>query len=411
MRKVCILVSSLLMCASLAAAQERPLRTERRLDALAGSFAKALQDRSFRESLQKAIASSETGDSVRLRDLQLEGKAFQMPVGMTEVDVSVLPGLAEWNAAAEIPLVVYTWEGETRGRTRAFDASGKGRPLDVGQPLPYTVVVLEVHDTRKAVEVVEGPEAGLSGPDGTGGFQEKLLYECSESATYSSYPLIVNASIWDAHESSVNGPKGYLYFTAAGNEKTGNLPASLGGRTGWSTNVWASNFQGPVPEGNTRVQWEWTADGWLEQAPYRTYPAVYCRQSASSTAGFSLNAYTIREDDEWPNGDDYVGKVQIDHRYCKSDVFDLGLTSGWSARHTTSGLDDVISTTYDLYCSTSYQCVASAQCPDGRQIFCSGSGSCGGSCWSGEGAVQCGDTYKDCSEPVCPGGQVICEPM
>lgn len=329
---------------------------------------------------------------------------------LADVDVSVQPGPEAWHLAV-VPLVTYTWEGGARENVRAFEASGAALTLDPRQPLPRPVVVLEVHDTRDAVGImsrVEAPDAGGGGPSG---IPEKLFSECTESTTYSSYPLIVSSSIWDAHEGCCNGPYGFLYFSAAGSEKTGNLPVSLGGRTGWSTNVWASNFQGPVPVGgNARVQWEWTADGWLEQSPYRTYPAVYCRQSASSPAGFALTAYTIREDDEWPNSDDYVGKVQIDHRYCKSDVFDLGIDNGWSARHSTFGLDDVISTSYELYCSTSRHCFASTQCPDGRHISCSGSGTCDGNCFAGEGWVQCGSTYRDCSETTCPNGEIICDP-
>ncbi|HEX9944717.1 MAG TPA: hypothetical protein VGG03_22135 [Thermoanaerobaculia bacterium] len=449
MRKTCALIVSLFLGGSLAAAASGPRadagradRIERRLDTLAASFAKALGERGFRKAVQRAIASSEAGDSIRLRDLldrevapgstvarrlaerlgRARDKAVAEPreavlrflANTPEVDVSVQPSLEAWDAAAEIPLVVYTWEGaggEPLDKVRAFDAAGSDLVLDLRQPLHRPVVVLEVHDTRNAVETVSRATPPSAGGGGPAAISEKLYFECTDQATYSSYPLIVNSSIWDAHEGCCNGPQGFLYFSAAGSEKTGTLPSSLGGRSGWSTNVWASNFQGPVRVSNTRDQWEWTADGWLQYS-YRTYPAAYCRQSAGSTSGLSLAAYTIKEDDEWPNADDYVGKVQIDHRYCKSDVFDLGLASGWTAQHTTAGVDDVINTIYEIYCSTSYQCYATAECPDGRLISCAGSGSCGwGSCQAGEDYVQCGSTYKDCSStPPCPNGQIICDP-
>lgn len=439
MKKTCVLILSLFLCATLAAAAPAP-RIERRLDTLATSFAKALGDRDFREALHQALASSANGDGVRLRDLldrqvaagttvagrlaeRLNRKAgtpreavLGFLANTPDVDVSLLPGPDGWDGTG-VPLVTYTWEdGAPRETFRAFDASGAALTLDPRQPLDRPVVVLEVHDTRDAVTTMspKAPNAGGIRGGGPAGIQEKLYPQCSDWATYSSYPLIVGSSIWDAHEGCCNGPEGFLYFSAAGSEKTGNLPSSLGGQSGWSTNVWASNFQGPIlVTGNSRYQWEWTANGWLQQSS-RTYPAVYCQQSAGgSPANFSLAAYTIKEDDEWPNSDDYVGKVQIDHRYCKSDVFDQGLTSGWSARHTTAGLDDVINTTYDLFCSVSYQCNATVECPDGRQISCSNSGSCGnGSCMAGDDWVQCGSTYQDCSQTTtCPRGQIICDPV
>ena len=448
MRKALALFASLLLSTSLAAlartAPERAGRVERRLDTLATSFASALRDPAARELLRREIAASESGDGVRLRDLldretakgttfaarlaerlspARDGKraarsapeslqAVLRALGNTpEIDVSVLPGLAAWDAAAEAPLVAYVWEGaggEERDVIRAFDAAGAVITLDARQPLQRPVIVLEVHDTRGAVE----PSSRATG-GGTAALSEKLVGECTDSTTYSTYPLITRASIWDAHESSFNGPLGFLYFSAAGSEKTGTLPASLGGLSGWSTNVWASNFQGPYGVSSTRMQWEWTADSWLEYS-YRTYPALYCRQSVSSPSSFTLSAYTIKEDDDGGNPDDYVGKSQIDHRYCKSEVFDLGVQNGWTAEHTTAGIDDIISTTYKLYCTASPYCSATAQCPNGGVISClSSGGSCAeGSCVSGDGWVQCGSTYRECpSEPTCPRGQIICDPL
>jgi hypothetical protein len=432
MRKISTVFAFLLLSTSLVTlARTAPARTapdraagrvERRLDTLATAFASALRDPAARELLGREIAASESGDGVRLRDLLDRGtakgafrpeslKAVLRAVGNTpEIDVSVLPGLEAWDAATEAPLVAYVWEGAGGKEwdvVRAFDAAGTVTTFDAHQPLQRPVVVLEVHDTRGAVEPASRATGG-----GTAVLSEKLINQCADFTTYSTYPLITRASIWDAHESSFNGPLGFLYFSAAGSEKTGTLPASLGGLSGWSTNVWASNFQGPYGVSNSRMQWEWSADSWLEYS-YRTYPAPYCRQSVGSPSSLTLSAYTIKEDDDAGNPDDYVGKSQIDHRYCKSDVFDLGVQNGWTAEHTTAGIDDIISTTYKLYCTTSPQCSATVECPNGGVISCSSSGSCAqGSCESGDGWVQCGSTYIECpSQPICPHGQILCDPL
>ncbi|MFL6197298.1 MAG: hypothetical protein ACJ75H_24130 [Thermoanaerobaculia bacterium] len=417
MRKVSSLLTSLLLAASVASAAPAPGgagRIERRLDSLATSFAKILQDSGARELLRSQIAASESGDGVRLRALLDLGIApaksrdtVLRTLGNTpDVDVSVLPGLEALEASAEAPLVAYVWEGaggEERETVRAFDAAGAVVTLDTRQPLQRPVVLLEVHDTRRAVETAGAGEAGRVP------VQEKLFEVCTDNPSYHSYPLITGSQIWDAHESSLNGPKGFLYFSAAGNEKTGNLPSTLGGLSGWSTNVWASNFQGPWLVSSSRDQWEWTADSWLETG-YRTYPALYCQQTASTPSAFSLAAYTIKEDDDNFNADDYVGKSQIDHRYCKSDVFDLGTANGWSSQHSTSGIDDIISTTYKLYCTTNQNCSVSTECPNGSTISCSGSGTCSeGSCIAGDGWVQCGSYYLECPR-ACPNHQIICDP-
>jgi hypothetical protein len=231
--------------------------------------------------------------------------------------------------------------------------------------------------------------------------------QCVDTRQYSSYPLIVKAAISDIHESGFNGPAGFAYFAAAGKEKTGNLPPSLGGLNGWSTNVWASNFQGPwLVSGNARQQWEWTTDGWI-QATIRTYPAVYCQQTATSAASFTLAAYTIKEDDDFLNGDDYVGKVQIDHRFCKSDVFDRGLLAGWSQQHTTAGIDDVKETSYKLYCSSQPACSITVRCPGVGLVGCSAPGSCAaGTCSAGPDYVTCGGEMRECAS--CRPGDPSC---
>lgn len=236
---------------------------------------------------------------------------------------------------------------------------------------------------------------------------------CYDWTTYSSYPLITGAAIWDAHESSLDGPQGFLYFAGAGSEKTGTLPSSLGGLTGWDTNVWASNFQGPYPVQKTRMQWEWTADGWLEISNRPGYPAVYCQQSASTPSGLTAVTYTVKEDDDTLNPDDYVGKFQINHAFCKSEVFDLGTENGWSGVHSSARVDDINNVNYKLYCQTKHQCSAEATCPDGTMVVCSGGGTCGaGDCESGSDYVRCGGTYKYClSTNPCPRGQILCDPQ
>jgi hypothetical protein len=420
---------------------------EQRLEKLAVAFAGALEERDFRELLKRSLTASESGDGVRLRDLVDQevvpggatlGRRLAESLGLgrgekagsggsaardeiflflqdtPDVDVSALSDLEAWDAETELPLTSYVWEGaggEPRAALVAFDATGARHKVDPRQPLPTPVILLEVHDTRRAVEIMSRPDPAASG---IANVTELLSSECVDSVSYSSYPLINGAGIWDIHESSLDGPEGYAYFTAAGSEKTGNLPATLGGLSGWSTDVWASNFQGPVPVGgNARVQWEWTADGWFQEAPYRIYPAYYCQQNASTPASLAFTAYAIKEDDDWGNPDDPVGQVLIDHRYCKSEVFDAGLASGWTVQHQTPGTGDVAYTRYKLYCSTNRNCSATAQCSDGTFISCWSGGSCAeGNCESGEEYVRCGSYYEYCSsEPPCPNGQIICDPL
>lgn len=65
-------------------------------------------------------------------------------------------------------------------------------------------------------------------------------------SNFASYPLIVESGLIDIQEGLLNGPEGFAYFAAAPARKTGALPETLGGESGWSTDAWASNFQGPV---------------------------------------------------------------------------------------------------------------------------------------------------------------------
>jgi hypothetical protein len=433
MRKACTLVASLLIgCSLTASAQSTPPRTsriERRLDTLAVSFAKALADRPVRQLVRRSIAASETKTEVRLRDLLdrqvVPGSTFAARLAAPaksgaearlaalrllgdtpDVDVSVLPSLAAWKIAGEAPLVAYTWEGagpEERGTLRAFDAAGNLTTLDARQAFDHPVIVLEVHDNRGSVQTADVPAP-------TGELPVKELNTCYDSATYSSYPLITGAAIWDAHESSFDGPKGFLYFVHASSEKTGNLPASLGGLSGWDTDVWASNFQGPYREEKDRMQWEWTADGSIETC-YRHYPAVFCQQSASTPSGFYAQTYAVREDDDWGNPDDSVGGFEIDHTRCKTDVFDQGIDNGWSSEYSSTRMGDINNVNYKLFCETHRRCTATAPCADSSAVVCTAGGTCGttGACESGSGYVRCGGTYTYCPTPTCNHG--ICDPL
>ena len=174
----------------------------------------------------------------------------------------------------------------------------------------------------------------------------------SASATYPKYvatPLILESGITDIHESDLNGPKGFAYFAAAPSEKAGDLYSSVGGISGWDMDVWASNFQGPLPWLEARTQWEFTADGWLEIC-IRDYPHMYGIKEVSISSDFSHVWYKIMEDDDFFNPDDYVGYAYFDYLPCHSEVFQQGLVYGWTASHTCGGSDDVSYVTSKVFC-------------------------------------------------------------
>ncbi len=306
---------------------------------------------------------------------------------MPNVDLSAPVNFILWDPEHQAPLVSFIEEGikdSARTTVRLFDAGGgmKLHSVDEVVELVLPVLVLEYHDGSL-------PPA-LESPLPVADLPHKVGPTCTTTTFYKSYPLISEAGCFDAHEGCCNGPDGFMYFTAAGTEKTGNLPSSLGGRSGWDTNVWGSNFQGPKPVFLflPRWQWEWTSDGWWEYS-HREYPAMFARQTKTSSSSLSVVDYTIKEDDEWPNGDDYVGKVRIDHGYCKTDVFDQGLSSGWSNLHTTPQIDDIKDVEYELYCSKSQSFTCSLICNSwGDRVTCTGSGSCSG-CQAGPDWVQC----------------------
>lgn len=405
-----------------------PRQVHRSLEKLARSLAGALADPEARTVLRQALdgrshvtladlAAHEMSDGSLFLDRLADAfyalrnergrpissaaaleEIFGVLAAMPATRVSVV-GVDAWSAGTETLLTTYARQDvadDLLTEVRAFDAAGRVVHLDAWQTPAVPVVVVELRELGDAGTVDVRPAIAPKAVGGT----------CTNTTTYQSYPLIVRAAIWDIHEGLFNGPEGFGYFRNAGTEKTGNLPSSLGGLSGWSTNVWGSNFQGPIKVTSTRDQWEWTADGWLQYA-YRTYPAMYCRQTVSSTGSFALLSYNIYEDDDGWNGDDYVGKVRIDHRFCKTEVFDLGLTNTWTPEHTTTGVDDVDHVRYKLYCTKTTGCNATLPCPSGGIAFCSSSsGSCAaGTCATGPDYVQCNGVRfycETCILPPCP---------
>jgi hypothetical protein len=438
-----LLGAGLASAASGASAPVPPRQVERSLETLSLSVAGALGERDFRELLHGSLAAS-SGGSVSLRDL-LEKEvspgstvAQRLAAGlsrsgrgtasskvpsldrilgilekMPDIEVRVAPGLAAWEAD-QTPLATYA-RANPPSVVQAFAPGGARVSVDTRQPFTTPIVVLEYHDTHDAVEVLGPVPAAPAASPVLANVSAPLYAQCTDTVTYRSYPLITGAAIWDNHEGwdCCNGPTGFTYFAAAGVEKTGNLPASLGGETGWSTFVWASNHQGPMPVYKARDQWEWTAKYWVQETD-RRYPAVYCQQAVNNPASFALTSYKIMEDDDGPlSVDDDVGKIYINHSFCKSEVFDLGLASGWTSEHTWGGTADIVYTRAKLYCYQTTACNASTQCPDGTLLSCNNSGTCGqGACMAGEDWIQCGSTYQDCSTPEpCPHGQILCDPL
>lgn len=177
------------------------------------------------------------------------------------------------------------------------------------------------------------------------------------STTYTSYPLIEESGITNIQEGLFNGPEGYAYFAAAPARKAGSLPETLGGRSGWSTDVWASNLQGPVSvSGKTdHVQWEWTANGELQKSGERPYPFPYGVVTLTDLDSLKDTAYEVFEHDEdfWWNPwgrDDYLGTIIIQHTACKSQVFDRGKDSGWTEPLMAQTSGFIAFLRYRLYC-------------------------------------------------------------
>ena len=174
--------------------------------------------------------------------------------------------------------------------------------------------------------------------------------------TYVSYPLIEDSGITDIQEGYLNGPQGYAYFAVAPGRKTGSLPATLGGKSGWTLDAWASNFQGPVKIGarSERVQWEWTAKQSLQTSGSRSYPFVYGVLSQTDANMLKERTYGLFEHDEdfWLNPwskDDYLGSFTIDHSACQTQVFDKS-DSGWTEELNAGTSGYIVFVRYRLFC-------------------------------------------------------------
>lgn len=179
----------------------------------------------------------------------------------------------------------------------------------------------------------------------------------TDSPAYVSYPLIEQASLRDISEGVFNGPEGFAYFATAPARKTGVLPTVLGGKSGWRTDVWASNFQGPVEVvgRSDRAQMEWTANGTVQDGGRRPYPFVFGVLTSATPSSLADRSYGVFEHDEdlWWNPwsqDDYLGSIVISHGQCRQEVFDRGLRHGWTELLTakTSGSIEVVR--YRLFC-------------------------------------------------------------
>ena len=80
--------------------------------------------------------------------------------------------------------------------------------------------------------------------------------------TYKVVPVITSSGVFDANEGDLKNPRGFMYFTAAGSQKTGSFgDYSCISNECYPSNVWASNFQGPVLKNSgDKIQWEWSID-------------------------------------------------------------------------------------------------------------------------------------------------------
>lgn len=165
---------------------------------------------------------------------------------------------------------------------------------------------------------------------------------------------------------------GLRLFIESGAEKTGSLPVAVGNDPirRFDTAVYASNFQGPilVRHSNLRPQWEWTADGELQNSE-REYPLLVARACADDASKLPTITLHVAEHDEWPAVNDPVGAFAIDLARCR-DVVTTTRPSGWSLPQRSAGVPyvenvgprDVDFVEYVLWC---YRCAAAADCEEG----------------------------------------------
>ncbi len=185
-------------------------------------------------------------------------------------------------------------------------------------------------------------------------------------------PVVLRAEITDIHESPLNGPEGFAFFREAGAEKVGELPREVGRDPvrRFETDVYASNFQGPllVQRPGLRAQWEWTADGEGERSG-RAYPLMLARACAPTAPLLPTVRLHVQEHDEFPWRNDDVGAFEVALGRC-APVLEGAQTSGWTETHRAEGLAfdgaegarSVVSVDYTIWC---YRCAGSADCADG----------------------------------------------
>ena len=230
-------------------------------------------------------------------------------------------------------------------------------PIDVDDELQQNLIAVDSAGIKHEFDVINIPDVPLIvlqinddivRPSKIDTRKLNALRDSTSYPHYRAFPFVLSSGITDIHESSFNGPKGYAYFADAGYPKVGNLYPSLGGYSYWSTDVWASNFQGPHLVVKDRDQWEWKADGWLE-ACYRDYPFIYGKQVVNNPNDFGEISYKIMEHDD-DSADDVVGYIKIDCTPCQTEVFQFGLNSGWTSGYTIAGEQDVDHVRYQLFC-------------------------------------------------------------
>lgn len=185
-------------------------------------------------------------------------------------------------------------------------------------------------------------------------------------------PVVFRAELRDIHESWFNGPEGYAFFAEAGEPKTGELPAHIGENPTVTvdTDVYASNFQGPVlvRHEKLRPQWEWTADGQSEISD-RVYPVIIARRCASDATALPTVLLHVDEHDEVPFGNDAVGALAFRLYDCKEALtgdaeaaWTEDLVANGHAYDGQSGADDVVRVSYRLWC---YRCPSGPDCERG----------------------------------------------
>jgi hypothetical protein len=228
----------------------------------------------------------------------------------------------------------------------------------------------------------------------------------ARGGTYTAIPVLTESAIFDAHESggTLQSLRGYMYFTAAGNPKTGNLGdlRCIAGEC-YDDNAWASNFRGPVrqPSGG-RIQWEWSIDpvgnnaqhlcllqcnqlcfletgdldaitcnscrvntslecafsgpsdrrfGRVTQVSRHRYPFVWGVRERSQPQQLGAQRVTIKEHDPGPlQGDDTVGHFTLRQIECRGRVWNRGRKEGWTEELTAAREGDVAGVTYKLRC-------------------------------------------------------------